>query len=147
VFAIPELKKPRGQWCRHVAQGKGCSIYETRPEVCRQFTCAWLDGFGTDAERPDRSRIVFVQCEAPFGKVLAMYETIEGAMDSRPLVKRETEAALKHGIFVLQVLLGRPPRLHVPQDRMTVGRRLSDEDYQAVREIIGAFHSVTGGKP
>ena len=42
VFAIPELDKGSQQWCRHVMQGRGCGIHETRPTVCRQFFCHWM---------------------------------------------------------------------------------------------------------
>lgn len=30
-------------WCKHVDMGKGCNRYETRPDSCRNFICAWLD--------------------------------------------------------------------------------------------------------
>lgn len=37
------LQKPMGLWCRHCRPGKGgCSIYDTRPEPCRNFLCLWL---------------------------------------------------------------------------------------------------------
>lgn len=42
LTAIPELKKPAQRWCQHVDIGKGCTIYEDRPPVCRQFYCGWL---------------------------------------------------------------------------------------------------------
>ncbi|MDX7949599.1 hypothetical protein P7D22_00200 [Lichenihabitans sp. Uapishka_5] len=42
VFAIAELDKVPGQWCRHVVQGRGCGIHDTRPQTCRQFFCHWL---------------------------------------------------------------------------------------------------------
>jgi hypothetical protein len=37
------LNKPRDVWCQHCRPGKGgCSIYDTRPDVCRGFACDWL---------------------------------------------------------------------------------------------------------
>jgi hypothetical protein len=42
LFPVPELEKPAGKWCRHIAQGRGCGIHETRPPVCRAFNCQWL---------------------------------------------------------------------------------------------------------
>ncbi len=44
VMAIdePELKKPKGEWCKHCKPGKGCGIYESRPPLCQAFACAWL---------------------------------------------------------------------------------------------------------
>ena len=53
--SIAELEKPAGVWCQHVLKGKGCGIYEARPEVCRAFRCSWLrDPDSPDSWRPDR---------------------------------------------------------------------------------------------
>ena len=42
VFAISEFDKPADKWCKHCAMGKGCTIYETRPERCQTYECLWL---------------------------------------------------------------------------------------------------------
>lgn len=40
---VDELDKPSGVWCRHCAPGRGgCTIYETRPAVCRSWHCSWI---------------------------------------------------------------------------------------------------------
>jgi len=40
---VDELDKPSGVWCRHCAPGHGgCTIYETRPDVCRNWFCSWI---------------------------------------------------------------------------------------------------------
>jgi hypothetical protein len=40
---IDEVEKPQGVWCRHCAPARGgCTIYETRPSVCRDYFCGWL---------------------------------------------------------------------------------------------------------
>jgi hypothetical protein len=36
----PTLRKPADQLCAHCVAG-GCTIYETRPGVCRSFHCIW----------------------------------------------------------------------------------------------------------
>lgn len=64
VYAIPSLDKPAGKWCDHCAIGKGCTVYETRPELCVEFACLWLQshqrGQGLPEEaRPDRCKVVF----------------------------------------------------------------------------------------
>jgi hypothetical protein len=39
----PELQKPMERWCEHCRPGKkGCTIYETRPNICKAFACGWL---------------------------------------------------------------------------------------------------------
>ena len=38
----PEIgPKPAGETCRHCT-APGCSIYATRPQLCRDFACQWL---------------------------------------------------------------------------------------------------------
>lgn len=68
VFAIAEMpKKKAGQWCEHCAIGKGCKVYDDRPETCRTFECLWLLSQGREDPReqlppdmrPDRCKVVF----------------------------------------------------------------------------------------
>lgn len=62
VMAVPEIHKPKGEWCRH-ACATGCGIYAERPQPCRDFECAWLtDPEGAllrEEDRPDRVGVVF----------------------------------------------------------------------------------------
>src|SRR5262249_38591454 len=51
--------KPRGEWCRHCEVGKGCSIYETRPELCSDFKCLWLMEKLPEYWYPLKSKMVF----------------------------------------------------------------------------------------
>jgi hypothetical protein len=42
-IVTPELQKPANTWYPHCRPGKGgCSIYETRPTLCRNYRCLWL---------------------------------------------------------------------------------------------------------
>ena len=58
----PDIQKVSGATCRHRG-AQGCAVYETRPQVCRGFYCAWrtVEIFG-DGWRPDLSG-VFPQVE------------------------------------------------------------------------------------
>lgn len=38
------FRKLQGVWCKHCTIGKGCNIYEKRPEECSAFECVWLSG-------------------------------------------------------------------------------------------------------
>lgn len=63
LLDIPALKKPQYEWCEHCKVGEGCTIYETRPEPCRDFACVWLESQTQKnplpAElRPDRCKMV-----------------------------------------------------------------------------------------
>lgn len=49
-----------GSWCKHVDMKKGCKVHHTaeQPYSCRSFACAWLMGLGSDADRPDKNKII-----------------------------------------------------------------------------------------
>lgn len=40
---IVEIESPAGERCKHETL-HGCGIYESRPEGCRKFICAWAQG-------------------------------------------------------------------------------------------------------
>jgi hypothetical protein len=43
LLNVPEVGKKNHEWCPHCRPGKGgCSIYETRPDICRGYGCVWL---------------------------------------------------------------------------------------------------------
>jgi hypothetical protein len=55
----PELVKPQGTLCPNCT-GSGCGIYETRPQVCRSWNCAWKRIVSMPAEtRPDAMGVLF----------------------------------------------------------------------------------------
>ena len=59
VLGIPETESLPGQWCRHVAQGRGCGIHATRPDGCRTFYCHYLRNPNLGPEwKPERAKFV-----------------------------------------------------------------------------------------
>jgi hypothetical protein len=59
LLGIEALNKPQGQWCPHCAKSQGCTIYDARPQECRDFACIWLENAALGPEwRPSRSKIV-----------------------------------------------------------------------------------------
>lgn len=44
VLDVPEINKVRGIQCPHSKKKVGCQIYNTRPQACIDFKCAWLQG-------------------------------------------------------------------------------------------------------
>jgi len=57
-----DLAKPANQRCSYLGE-QGCTIYEARPMVCRQFSCDWLlgvKGFGP-ADSPVASGVLGVR--------------------------------------------------------------------------------------
>lgn len=59
LLGIGALDKRAGAWCSKCAPPNGCTIYDTRPTECREFSCAWLDSPTLSEEwKPARSKIV-----------------------------------------------------------------------------------------
>jgi hypothetical protein len=83
VLGIAKLNKKAYVDCPHLYLG-GCAIYPDRPPECRQFGCLWLNGWGTDAQRPDRLGVVLRSTLRPVratGEVeLQAYEITPGAL-------------------------------------------------------------------
>ena len=63
IMQVRELDKPGNVWCTHCSIGKGCAIYDARPESCRTFECVWLQTQRHQKPlalelRPDASHVV-----------------------------------------------------------------------------------------
>lgn len=54
VLGIKELEKPPNEYCQHAIKGKGCGVYETRPESCQDFRCLWLEGGWPEWAKPSK---------------------------------------------------------------------------------------------
>ena len=50
VLEIEELKKTAGDLCEHCARSGGCSVYATRPQVCRDYHCDWKEDRGLSVQ-------------------------------------------------------------------------------------------------
>ncbi|MFN3815175.1 YkgJ family cysteine cluster protein [Brevundimonas sp.] len=59
IMGVEAIAKPPRKWCGHFRKGRGCSIYERRPNACGAFNCTWLlaPNLGEDW-RPDRAGFV-----------------------------------------------------------------------------------------
>lgn len=43
LLHVIELNKPANQWCKHCRPGYGgCTIHDTRPDICRGYFCGWM---------------------------------------------------------------------------------------------------------
>ena len=58
VLEVTAVAKPVNELCKHWAVGEGCTIYDNRPEMCRSFRCAWLQGHLGDEWYPETARMV-----------------------------------------------------------------------------------------
>jgi hypothetical protein len=80
VLAVEEVAKPEFERCDYQGQSKpGCAIYEERPESCRIWSCAWLQGFGTGNDRPDKLGLILDAVETVGGPTVQAREVWHGA--------------------------------------------------------------------
>jgi len=62
ALEIPELAKPAGPACPHCILTGGCTIYQSRPQVCRAFECLWLNSRELPPHmRPDRIGTILME--------------------------------------------------------------------------------------
>jgi hypothetical protein len=121
THAIAEINKPTKEWCPHCLIGKGCAIYGSHPRTCQGYHCEWLDGYGREEERPDKSKVVLeVQPNVYFGQALAIFEVEEWGLNSE-FVRRVTREFLQKGTPVAHLPLAGAPRLYLSPDMDTYG--------------------------
>lgn len=111
VFGVDPLNKPRNTWCEHCDIGKGCRIYEDRPDECRSFECLWLQGPDIIPEEmaPVHTKVILTSHpELPLnvgGKqvlLIQFHEAQPGAAE-RPIVRRYIELLRSHGMACIVV--------------------------------------------
>jgi len=85
VLRVDELKKLGGVSCDKLGpEGTGCSIHDTRPRICRNYRCLWLQGKLEDSDRPDQlGAILDLVSEGTLPR-LAIREVTPGSYDASP---------------------------------------------------------------
>ncbi len=78
TVGVRALEKGPHERCTHQGPG-GCEIHAERPDECRTYRCAWLEGQWGEAERPDRLGVIF---DAGDGAARAR-EVFRGAFDRK----------------------------------------------------------------
>jgi Fe-S-cluster containining protein len=58
LLEVTDVGKAMNEWCRYCDAGKGCTIYDRRPQMCRSFSCAWLQGHLDDDWYPEKAGMV-----------------------------------------------------------------------------------------
>jgi Fe-S-cluster containining protein len=58
LLEVTAVGKSANEWCKHCDAGKGCTIYDRRPQMCRSFSCAWLQGHLDDEWFPENAGMV-----------------------------------------------------------------------------------------
>lgn len=107
ALGVLALAKAENTPCRHqgCAGDPGCIIYARRPKPCKLFRCAWLEGFFTVDDRPDKSRVM-VTSGVVNSDVIQVWSLDPDAIDA-PLALRAIRQFGMEGMRVVQLV--RPP--------------------------------------
>lgn len=120
---ILELNNPARVWCPECNIAKGCKIYDSRPQGCRDFTCQWLMGGGEESERPDKVKVVVDYLDLPmFGETTMVHEVTEGALQNlfaQRVLKRRI--GMKKPVCFLPIIGNNT--LYVPKGGLTLFRK------------------------
>lgn len=126
TLGVPEIEKKAACDCPHRKRGwKACSIYDTRPQSCRDFKCMWLEGYFGAKDKPDLVGCVFQGAYHPdIGPTLTVHESFPGAANN-PRVQRIIDN-LSRGMAVIIVPPDGTDRKVISKNPETV-RRIRDK--------------------
>jgi hypothetical protein len=111
LSVVKELNKEAGETCKHCISKVGCSIYEERPQDCKDFECAYLQS-GTDnvSLRPDNCNVMFFKkSDRIFGGVVAPKKPITD------IARGQIEAFRKQGYSVVMLKLFEKPHIELAE--------------------------------
>lgn len=129
----PEPKPP---WtpCAHLNNPgendcPGCSIYESKPESCSSYFCAWRLGLGGESGRPDRvGAMVDVNTMENAPGQLAVVIHASGPYKSIPvrrMIRSARTMSVQHVAFVSLAEDLHPTRIEYTNDPDVIAKRLS----------------------
>lgn len=148
------MHKLPGVKCSHCSLGQGCHIYNTRPNVCRDYYCLWrslpeMD----DSWRPDLSGIMMIPIDTP--PPLGTHFGVTLILTGAPEILRSEKFA---GMLAGFVESGTAVYLDVPQgigyyshraflnDRLN--HAISIRDLAAVQALIwGCYQALVAKEP
>ena len=143
----PDLMKPQGYRCPHLAQAGGCGIYPSRPNTCRLFHCGWRRlKWVREALRPDRSQVLVKL--RPVGKGAEAVLGVDFMLLSKSALKAEglaesVAAAVHSGLPVFLTIPG-PPGYTSASARVDgeLGAAVAARDKAGLLRILAELHEA-----
>lgn len=102
LFPVEEINKPRNTLCQY--WDNGCTIYDKRPQACRDYDCGYIQGKGISEKlRPDKCGIIFSKrSERIFtGSLIPLIDVTEEA-------KKQVYSFSKQGFSVILFSVDEP---------------------------------------
>lgn len=103
---LPDLDKAAGDMC-DFCSGVGCNIYESRPQSCREFRCAYHQGSKVNlALRPDKCGILFEKLADDI-----IFGLLDPEKENYPHLNGQITSFLNEGINVV-IMDNNQPRVY-----------------------------------
>jgi hypothetical protein len=140
VVDIPEMNKPAGGWCSHCIPGRGCSIYDARPYVCRGAYCEWITCKGLGPEwKPDKAKFLLFKREG--GRHLTAHVDVghAGAWRRSPYYENlkawAAAGVQKPEMDMVDVMIGERTIVILPDRDVEIGVVAADEVVTLERQM------------
>ena len=127
LLPVDAIEKPVNTRCQHVC-ATGCSIYQTRPDTCAEFDCAYLQAENVpESLRPDKCGVIFIKrADRIFsGLLMPGVKTTDAA-------KAQVDSFLKQGYSVVLTSL----EINQPLVKLAEGHD-PKEIHNEYREALG----------
>jgi hypothetical protein len=130
VFDLPEFDSPVGQWCRHCAPGRGCTIHATRADLCRSFFCGWMVRPDLGPEwKPDEAHLIVRILNA--GQIPCLVINVDDSYPAawrRPDIYRQLKQFAGSGRGFVHVQIGRHHIVFIGEREIDMGLLAVDEE-------------------
>lgn len=120
VMSVDALRKPIDVACEHQC-ATGCGIYTTRPNACRSFTCAWLEGVVPKNLKPNRTHMVIWPSAMQGARDGGAFNVLQCNVRAGKEVDRQTFVWLKMVSTTMPVLVVKATRTHLIHYKTTIG--------------------------
>lgn len=98
LLNIDSTNSPKNELCKHCEEYKGCTIYKTRPQECKEFNCAYAQWKKASLKlRPDKCGVIFERCGEDI--FIGTISPIEKRLVS--IAKRQIDSFLQEGFSVI----------------------------------------------
>ena len=87
--------KEEYQWCKSCDVGNGCKIYNTRPQVCKDFKCLWKPGMCEERLKPNKIEDDLINLEKLKEYLFKLRYTLAKMKSSPDWTLKDLERALK----------------------------------------------------
>jgi hypothetical protein len=133
-IAEADMVKPADQMCMHCT-GSGCGVYESRPQVCREWDCVWrrIDSMPMET-RPDHLGVLFTidrqaDPQTPFDRLYFVGRAVGEPEALKKVPTTDVAAMLAHGPLPIFASWGEERRMIYPRQALAAAILDPDGDH------------------